>query len=42
VHGIRTVDVADALPLDEAIQPLIAAMADVSSSRTSPGSNVPS
>jgi DNA polymerase-3 subunit epsilon len=26
VHGIRTVDVADALPLDEAIQPLIAAM----------------
>lgn len=26
VHGIRTIDVADALPLDEAIQPLIAAM----------------
>jgi DNA polymerase-3 subunit epsilon len=26
VHGIRTVDVADALPLDEAIQPIIAAM----------------
>ncbi|MGO9196546.1 MAG: PolC-type DNA polymerase III [Acidimicrobiales bacterium] len=26
VHGIRTVDLADAAPVDEAIQPLIAAM----------------